>query len=117
MIRLLQFILAISLLVLLYIMGGYIIFRAFDATSHLGFAAAFVVYLFGSVGMTFSQGGIGVYPVMVQLALDIYGIPLEVGTACGWLLWGSQQAVVLLFGAAFLIYFSIKKRKPQTPIK
>lgn len=102
---------------LLYIMGGYIIFRAFDATSHLDFAAAFVVYLFGSVGMTFSQGGIGVYPVMVQLALDIYGIPLEVGTACGWLLWGSQQAVVLLFGAAFLIYFSIKKRKPQTPIK
>ena len=73
--------------------------------------AAFVVYLFGSVGMTFSQGGIGVYPVLVQLALDIYGISMEVGTACGWLLWGSQQAVVIAVGAAYLIYFSIMKKR------
>ena len=81
-----------------------------DEYSRAGIAA-FVVYLLGTVGMTFSQGGIGVYPVLVQLALDIYGVPLEVGTACGWLLWGSQQAIVLAVGAAFLIYFSIIKRK------
>ena len=98
------------LIYLLYILGGLIIFQAFGETRWLGFTAAFVVYLFGSVGMTFSQGGIGVYPVLVQLALDIYGISMEVGTACGWLLWGSQQAVVIVVGAAFLIYFSLKKR-------
>ena len=96
---------------LLYILGGLIIFQALPETQWLGFRAAFVVYLFGSVGMTFSQGGIGVYPVLVQLALDIYGIPLEVGTACGWLLWSSQQVVVIAVGAAYLIYFSLKKRK------
>ena len=104
------FILYSVIIYLLYILGGLIIFQAFDATSWLGFTAAFVVYLFGSVGMTFSLGGIGVYPVLVQLALDIYGIPMEVGAACGWLLWGSQQAVVIVVGAAFLIYFSLKKR-------
>ncbi len=102
------------LIYLLYILGGLIIFQAFGETRWLGFTAAFVVYLFGSVGMTFSQGGIGVYPVLVQLALDIYGIPMEVGTACGWLLWSSQQAVVIAVGAAFLIYFSLKKRKQTT---
>ena len=107
------FILYSLIIYLLYILGGLIIFQAFDDTASLGFTAAFVVYLFGSVGMTFSQGGIGVYPVLVQLALDIYGIPMEVGTACGWLLWGSQQAIVLLVGAAFMIYFSIKKRKTR----
>ena len=96
---------------LLYIMGGLIIFQALPETQWLGLRAAFVVYLFGSVGMTFSQGGIGVYPVLVQLALDIYGISMEVGTACGWLLWGSQQAVVITVGAAYLIYFSLMKRK------
>lgn len=96
---------------LLYILGGLIIFHAFAETSWLGLRAAFVVYLFGSVGMTFSQGGIGVYPVLVQMALDIYGISYEVGTACGWLLWGSQQAVVIAVGAVYLIYFSLKKRK------
>ena len=81
------------------------------STSPLGMGAAFVLYLFGSVGMTFSQGGIGVYPVLVQLSLDIYGISMEVGTACGWLLWGSQQAIVIVVGAAYLIYFSLLKRK------
>lgn len=97
----------------LYILGGLIIFHAFGETSWLGIRAAFVVYLFGSVGMTFSQGGIGVYPVLVQMALDIYGISYEVGTACGWLLWGSQQVVVIAVGAVYLIYFSLMKRKQK----
>lgn len=97
---------------LLYILGGLIIFHAFGETSWLGLRAAFVVYLFGTVGMTFSQGGIGVYPALVMMGLtDIYGISYSVGTACGWLLWGSQQAAVIAVGAAYMVYFSIKKRK------
>lgn len=106
-----MFIIYSLIIYLLYILGGLIIFQAFEGTRGLGFGAAFVVYLFGSVGMTFSQGGIGVYPVMVQLALGMYGVAKEEGTACGWMLWGSQQAIVLVVGAAFLIYFSIKKKK------
>lgn len=99
---------------LLYILGGLIIFQAFGETRGLGFDAAFVVYLFGTVGMTFSQGGIGVYPVLVQVATGIYGVSTEVGTACGWILWGAQQAVVIAVGAAYLVYFSIKKRKVKS---
>jgi len=95
----------------LYIMGGLIIFHAFEETSWLGCRAAFALYLFGSVGMIFSQGGIGVYPVMVQMALAIYGISYEVGTACGWLLWGSQQAITIVVGMIYLVYFSMKKKK------
>ena len=95
----------------LYILGGYIIFQAFGATRGLGLGAAFVVYLFGTVGMTFSQGGIGVYPVLVQVALGIYGISMETGAACGWLLWGSQQAVIVSLGAVYTVYFSVIKRR------
>lgn len=102
-----------AIIYLLYILGGLIIFHAFTETSWLGMRAAFVVYLFGSVGMTFSQGGIGVYPALVQMALNIYGITYEVGTACGWLLWGSQQVVVIVAGAIYLIYFSLKKRRQK----
>lgn len=109
--RTLLFIVYSVAIYLLYILGGLVIFHAFAETSALGLRAAFVVYLFGTVGMTFSQGGIGVYPVLVQVALGIYGISMEVGTACGWLLWGCQQAAVLLVGAAYLIYFSTKKSK------
>ncbi len=104
-----------ALIYLLYISGGLIIFRAFPETNHLGMEAAFMLYLFGSIGMTFSQGGIGVYPVLVAQALLIYHIPSGVSTACGWLLWGSQQAIVIVVGMAFLIYFSfVGKRKQQT---
>lgn len=109
--RTILFIVYSVLIYLLYILGGLVIFQAFDETGWLGMRAAFVIYIFGSVGMTFSQGGIGVYPVLIQLGLDIYGVSMEVGTACGWLLWGSQQAVVIAVGAAFLVYFSLLKRK------
>lgn len=105
------FIIYSIIIYLLYILGGLVIFQAFDETGWLGIRAAFVVYLFGTVGMTFSQGGIGVYPVLVQMALGIYGISMEVGTACGWLLWASQQAIVLVVGAAYLIYFSTKRNE------
>ena len=95
----------------LYIIGGWLIFRAFEETSWLGLRAAFVMYIFGSVGMMISQGGIGAYPVLVWQALDIYGIGEVTGLACGWLFWAAQQATAIALGMAYLIYFSLRKKK------
>jgi uncharacterized membrane protein (Fun14 family) len=69
------------------------------------------VYLFGSVGMTISQGGLGAYPALVMEALALYGISQTVGLAAGWLLWASQQAIVIVVGLAYLVYFSLVKKK------
>ena len=109
--QLVLFILYSIIIYLLYIAGGLIIFQAFPETAHLGFSAAFVLYLFGSIGMTISQGGLGAYPVLVWQALALYGIGETVGLAVGWLLWASQQAVVLAVGLGFIIYFSVAKKK------
>ena len=95
----------------LYIAGGWIILEAFEETADLSFSTAFVIYLFGSVGMMISQGGLGAYPVLVWQALGLYGIGEATGLACGWLLWGSQQAVVIVVGLAYLVYFSLLKRR------
>lgn len=95
----------------LYMLSGYIICLAFSESAGLPLLVAFVIYLFGTVGMTFSQGGIGVYPVLIQMALSIYGVSAAVGTAAGWLLWGSQQIVVIVIGLMFLVYFSFKKKQ------
>lgn len=95
----------------LYIAGGWLILKAFADTHTLGFQTAFVIYLFGSVGMMISQGGLGAYPVLVWQALSLYGINESTALACGWLLWGSQQAIVIVIGLAFLIYFSLLKNK------
>ena len=87
------------------------ILKAFGDTQALGFQTAFVIYLFGSVGMMISQGGLGAYPVLVWQALALYGVGETTGLACGWLLWGSQQAIVIVVGLAFLIYFSLLKKE------
>lgn len=100
----------------LYIAGGWIILQAFSDTVSLGFQTAFVIYLFGSVGMMISQGGLGAYPVLVWQALAIYGIGEATGLACGWLLWGAQQVVVVLLGLIYLIYFSLLKKKTERQI-
>jgi hypothetical protein len=92
-------------------MGGVFILQAFPETVGLGFGAAFVVYLFGSVGMTISQGGLGAYPVLVWQALALYSVSETVGLAAGWLLWGSQQVIIIVVGAAYIIYFSFAKKK------
>ncbi|MCR4828458.1 MAG: flippase-like domain-containing protein [Bacteroidales bacterium] len=98
----------------LYIAGGWVILNAFEETTPLGFQTAFVIYLFGSVGMMIAQGGLGAYPVLVWQALDIYGISQSTSLACGWLLWSSQQVLVLVVGLAYLVYFSLKKKQHPT---
>ena len=105
------FLLYSVILYTLYIIGGWLIFKAFEETSWLGLRAAFVVYIFGSVGMMISQGGLGAYPVLVWQALAIYGISEVCGLSCGWLIWAAQQAVVIVVGMTYMIYFSVKKRR------
>lgn len=105
------FIVYSCLIYLLYIMGGVFILQAFPETVGLGFGAAFVVYLFGSVGMTISQGGLGAYPVLVWQALALYNVSETVGLAAGWLLWGAQQVVIIVVGAVYIVYFSLAKNK------
>ncbi|MBQ3982455.1 MAG: flippase-like domain-containing protein [Bacteroidales bacterium] len=115
------FILHSILIYLFYIAGGVVILQAFPETADLGFGAAFVLYLFGSIGMTISQGGLGAYPALVMEALALYGIGQTVGLAAGWLLWASQQAIVIVVGLAYLVYFSLVKKKakvqPSTQVK
>lgn len=113
----LLFILYSLIIYFLYIIGGWIILQAFPDIpdpARLGLSAAFVIYLFGSVGMMISQGGLGTYPVLVWQAVALYGVGEATGLACGWLLWGAQQAIVIVVGLAYLVYFSLIKKKTKT---
>lgn len=107
------FIIYSIIIYLCYILGGLIIFQAFPETAGLGFNAAFVAYLFASVGMVISQGGIGAHPALFQKALALYGVPLAAGNACGWVLWTSQQVIIILLGLAFVLYFALLKKKSK----
>lgn len=82
-------------------------FWSMSQLDHLSGLCALVVLIFGSVGMIFTQGGIGAYPYLVGKILVYYGIAEVHGLAFGWVSWTVQTGVVILFGVLSLILLPI----------
>lgn len=60
---------------LCYFLMNWLIFYAFEPTSHLGPVAGLVVFVFGTLGIVFpSPGGMGSYHYLVGEGLGLYGI-------------------------------------------
>lgn len=67
---------------LMYYGMSLVVFYALPATADLGWGAALSVLLVGTLGMAAPvQGGIGVYHLLVQATLLLYGVPKEAGMA------------------------------------
>ncbi|WP_238395701.1 hypothetical protein [Pontibacter pudoricolor] len=88
-----------------------VVFYALPATSGLGFGAALSVLVVGSLGMAAPvQGGVGVYHLLVQATLLLYGVPKEAGMAYALLAHTSQTLLVVLMGV--LSFIAGMSRKP-----
>ncbi|SEW50265.1 lysylphosphatidylglycerol synthase transmembrane domain-containing protein [Chitinophaga arvensicola] len=94
-----------------YLSQVYIGFFCLTETSHLGISAALAVLMIGSVGMIVTPGGIGAYQPLVQKSLQLYGIPLAIGFAFGWIIWVAQTVLVILLGFISLIALPIYNKK------
>jgi uncharacterized protein (TIRG00374 family) len=105
------------LLLSLYIWASYILMfsvciYALPDTAGISFNAVAVAFVIGSLAVTFSNGGFGVYPVVLAAILALYNIPEEAGTAFGWIVWTSQFVlVVFLGGFSFLLLPLLHKKK------
>lgn len=101
---------------LCYLIAIWVGFLAFAPVEHLQIGAALSILVFGSFGMIVTQGGIGAYQLAVQRTLSLYGISLVAGLSFGWILWGVQTIIVIVFGAiAFMLLPIInQKKKPLT---
>ncbi len=76
-----------------------VVFYALPATAHLSYGAALSVLVIGSLGMAAPvQGGIGVYHILVQTTLLLYGVPKEAGMAYALLAHTSQTLLVVVMG-------------------
>ena len=75
---------------------------AMKETSIYGWKESFSVLCMGSIGMIGTQGGIGLYPILVQKTMMLYGLGENMAKAFGWLLWLVQFFMVLIFGAISL---------------
>ncbi len=95
----------------MYLLQVYVGFRAMDGTAHLGMPAAFSVLTLATIAMIVTPGGIGSFPVFVMETLLIYGISSPIGKAFGWLQWGVNTGIIIIFGfAALLLLPVINKR-------
>jgi len=83
----------------LYLASTTLGLYALKETSHLGIGAGLTTLSVGSIGMIFTPGGIGAYPLLVSELMGLYGLDIDtIGTALGWLLWSAQTAITVVVG-------------------
>ncbi len=99
---------------LCFILNTYFCFWAMPETSHLNFVVAMGATFFGALAYTAVQGGLGAYPIIIQLFFAGYGIAYSKGIAFGWLAWSFVTGIVLLAGVSALIILSIYNRNNAT---
>ncbi|TRW22843.1 flippase-like domain-containing protein [Flavobacterium zepuense] len=94
-----------------YILVFYITIYCLPETSGLDFSAVATAFVVGSIAITFSNGGLGVFPVAVANIYAMYGIPYTAGTAFGWIVWASQVTVIIFLGGLSFLLLPLLYRK------
>ena len=89
---------------LMYIGMFYVIKWSFSETYDLTFLQILPAFIAGSLTITATNGGIGLFPLAVTIMLSAFGISKEAGLAFGWILWSTQTiTIVVLGGLSFFI--------------
>lgn len=79
-------------------------FYSLSETSSIPFTGMLIGFVVGSVGMSFTNGGIGVYPLLVGLVVSFYlqgdhpDDAKGLGNALGMIIWLGNTAIMILLG-------------------
>ncbi|MBV1924254.1 MAG: flippase-like domain-containing protein [Flavobacteriaceae bacterium] len=96
----------------LYILSFYTAFQALEETSTVPMTTIVIAFVVGSFTFAFTNSGFGFYPYFVAGILVIFNIPETIGTAFGWIVWTSNIASIVFFGAlSFLLLPLYNKQK------
>ena len=93
-----------------YLMMFYVAIFALPETSVINFDIVIMGFIFGSLAVGFSNGGLGAYPFSIALIFSLYGITKDVGTAFGWLVWTSQTILTILLGLISYVLLPVLNR-------
>ncbi len=92
-----------------YYLMDYLAFFAFPETYNLDMRAALAVLTFGAFGMAAPvQGGIGVFHLLVQSTLLVYGVSKEGGIAYALVVHGAQTLLVVCMGGISFVISMMK---------
>lgn len=90
-----------------YLMMFYVCIFSLEETASLSFNVVIMGFIFGSLAVGFTNGGIGAFPISIAKVLLLYGIAEDVGTALGWIIWTSQTLLTILLGITSYIFLNI----------
>ena len=96
---------------LMYILMFYVISFSVPEMVPSGIGMMLAAFVVGSLAISATNGGIGVYPVAIGAILVLYGVSKQSGEAFGWLTWGTQTVLVLVLGALSFILLPVFNRK------
>lgn len=94
-----------------YLMMFYISLFAMSETATISFDVVLMGFIFGSLAVGFSSGGLGAFPFSIALIFSLYGISNDVGTAFGWLAWTSQTVFTIVMGLLSYLFLPLLNRK------
>lgn len=91
-----------------YFYALYFCLFAFSGTAHLGHSECLVLLLFGTFGVIFTPGGIGVYPAIITgLLTATYQVDEISAFSLPWMVWTTQFILVVTLGIISLVLFPI----------
>ena len=88
---------------LMYVLMFYVTSLAVAELPELSFATMLISFILASLTIVFTPGGIGAYPLAVQLSLSWFGIGAVSSLSFGWIMWTSQTLMIIIFGGLSLI--------------
>lgn len=94
-----------------YLIMFYVGIFAMPETAEISFDVVIMGFIFGSLAVGFSNGGLGAYPFSIALIFSLYGITKDVGTAFGWLVWTSQTILTIFLGLLSYVLLPILNKK------
>lgn len=106
-----QFVLLTIGIWLCYLLMFYVNYLSLPETKALPFSSALACLLFGSMAVILTPGGIGIFPIIIQMVLVSYNVAPSIALAIGMIAWTVQTLGILLGGMASLIFLNINNKK------
>ncbi len=94
-----------------YLAMFYVTIFALPETADISFDIVVMGFIFGTLAVGFSNGGLGAYPWAVASILSLYGISEGIGTAFGYLIWVSQTLLTIFLGLLSYLLLPILNKK------
>lgn len=87
----------------------YVTIFALPETADIPMGVVLMGFIFGSLAVGFTNGGLGAYPVAIALVFALFGISKSVGIAFGWLVWASQTLFTIAAGLISYLFLPLYK--------